>query len=559
MTERLAGISLPTGDDYDPYHGALGVNFINMADDLADTQAIWDAGMLPIPNMMYHLERQPGCNIHKIANEEYAHLEENWLMELAGYCAAGGKAIVAYLPEMNGNWCPAYATDQYSTTAFKTAYRNFVDRGRAMGLDETMVKWMWAPNDHGWEDLETWYPGDGWVDFIGGSAYCWGGFEPVFTEPWKSPADLFDPYVLEVRGFTDLPIIITQTGAGKGDSRSPGWLSDLAFYTDTYQNIEGFVYYDQLWFEYEPGVHDYNDRVEDCSAERPLHWFEKEEEIVPTQHPDAIQVIPCNDARPGKNWVGGSGKRKLLLHTIEGADEDIGWPRDWTRWCATPHLAMHPWKYGRGEDEGLYQLVGFDKAAYSLRDNAGEDDRYIWQVELAGRAANVPIYDDDWYRGVAKLCSWFIENMGVADVFADFDNPVRMGSAGWNAFSGIMGHVHFGAGVDDHTDPGHLDVARVRSFMEEDLMDYGRYEAYVKQDDTGFAVEEAQVKIIMAVLSIPYSGNSNRQFVESNAPGLTFKEWDQALTDYFSAWTGRNSYGYGPTEKLMVEEAIRNL
>ena len=190
-------------------------------------------------------------------------------------------------------------------------------------------------------------------------------------------------------------------------------------------------------------------------------------------HPDAIQVVPCAGRRPGKDWAGGSAKRKLLLHTIEGADEDIGWPRDWTRWCSTPHLALNPWKYARGELDGLYQLIGFDKAGYALRDNAGEDDRYIWQVEIAGRAANVPTYDDDWYEGVAKLVDWFIKNMGVPDVFANFATPVRMTHDQHNEFAGILGHVHFGAGIDTHTDPGYLDVGRIRSFMyQEDDMTY---------------------------------------------------------------------------------------
>lgn len=271
MTERLAGVSLTTGDDYDPWHGGLGANFVNIADDVADAYDMWDADLLPIIHVMYHLDRQPGCTIQKIAAGDYDPLIEDWFMRLLEYCTEGRKAIVAYLPEMNGNWVPAYATDNYSTVDFVAAYRWFVAKGKSMGLDETKVKWMWAPNNKGWGALEDW-----WVDtdLVGGSAYNWGGLG--YGQPWELPAELFDRYVLEVRDFTDKPIIITQTGTGLNDPRSPDWISQLAYYTDTYQNIEGFVYYNQLMFRYDPGVHDYNDRVEDCSAERPLHWFEEE-------------------------------------------------------------------------------------------------------------------------------------------------------------------------------------------------------------------------------------------------------------------------------------------
>lgn len=90
-------------------------------------------------------------------------------------------------------------------------------------------------------------------------------------------------------------------------------------------------------------------------------------------------------------------------------------------------------------------------------------------------------------------------------------------------------------------------------------MDLGRLIQYVQEGDSGMAVEEAQVKIIQAKKGIDFYGTSNRAFIEAEAPELTFKDWDAALTAYFSEWSHRNSYGYGPTEKIMVEEAIRKL
>lgn len=91
---------------------------------------------------------------------------------------------------------------------------------------------------------------------------------------------------------------------------------------------------------------------------------------------------------------------------------------------------------------------------------------------------------------------------------------------------------------------------------EEPMEDQGRNQLYVKQGMSGQDVEYWQVMCIMAIKNIPYYGNSNSTFIKNEAPQLTFKQWDQIMTDYLSAWTGRNSYGIGATERIMIEEAV---
>jgi hypothetical protein len=192
--------------------------------------------------------------------------------------------------------------------------------------------------------------------------------------------------------------------------------------------------------------------------------------MAPRMHPDAIDVTDVVPL-PGKPWSGGSGNRKLVLHTIEGGDPDeIGWPRDWTRWTAAPHLAVNSDRWP--DRDWLYQTLPLDVAAYGLRDNAGEDDRFVWQVEIAGRAANVATYPDSFYQALAGLCQWFVTEMGVPDVWLDFtccafgaETECRRTRDQVDRFSGFMGHCHFGRGIDTHGDPGQLDVERLRSFM----------------------------------------------------------------------------------------------
>lgn len=178
-------------------------------------------------------------------------------------------------------------------------------------------------------------------------------------------------------------------------------------------------------------------------------------------HPDATKQV--FDAS-GKPWAGGSGKRKLVLHTIES--------NRWPTYSAPPHLTLNP---NTGE---LRQHIPFDKAAYALRDNSSEDDRYVWQVELWGRAANTPTYDDTWYRNLAKLVAWFVTEMRVPRHYADFtvmhygaSAPQRLTPAQTDEFSGILGHGHWGRGTDTHWDPGMLDIERLDRFVGEWLED----------------------------------------------------------------------------------------
>ena len=142
----------------------------------------------------------------------------------------------------------------------------------------------------------------------------------------------------------------------------------------------------------------------------------------PKWHPDAIDVtgpVPVN----GKPWYGGSGNRKLILHTIEGGADPwtIGWPRYWPNVRSAPHFYLNSDRWP--DRDWLYQTLPLDVAGYALRSNATEDDKYVWQVEIAGQAAKTPGYPDSFYQAIAELCDWFVAECGVADVVFDIQRP----------------------------------------------------------------------------------------------------------------------------------------
>lgn len=182
----------------------------------------------------------------------------------------------------------------------------------------------------------------------------------------------------------------------------------------------------------------------------------------PTLFPNAEWV---GSMRDGKPWVGTTNPM-LVIHTLEFN----AWP-DPDRWESPSHIVSNP---NTGE---VRQYLPMDKAAYSVRDNALEDDYPTYQVELWGRAEAVPNYSDEWYRGVAKLCNTFVQHYEIPVVFADFSrvavaypgaSPDRMTHAESDAFSGFLGHCHMGLGTDTHWDPGRLDTSKVLAYMEEE-------------------------------------------------------------------------------------------
>ena len=193
--------------------------------------------------------------------------------------------------------------------------------------------------------------------------------------------------------------------------------------------------------------------------------------MTPRLVPFAIDVtdeVPLD----GKEWSGGLGNSKLVLHTIEAADPwDIGWPRNWSRLDAAPHLYMNSDRYPDGD--WLYQTLHLDKAAYSIKDNDLEDNRYMYQMEMAGRAMNTGDYPDSFYEAIATVADWFVAEMNVPNDWLDFScaqagaySPCRQTKAQMDSYAGFVGHCHVGYGSDNHWDPGKLDTVRVQSFME---------------------------------------------------------------------------------------------
>ena len=258
----MSGIALPTGGDYSTYDVDLTALWTNVAYDVGDAAAQWDAGKLPYLHLMFHPGEQGAYPmIEQIADGSWNAMISRWLERVKAYELTGRRCVIVPLPEMNGNWT-SYGVDMDNPNpqAFIDVYRRIHATARSFGIKSDFC---WAPNNTGVGRLADWWPGGDVVDVVGMSCYNGGGIFP--DAEWESPEQVIAPYVDEVRVFTDLPFVVTQVGCGMGDDRAPRWLDDLvALQVDGV--IDDYIWFNIDQFAWADGVQDFNRRVSEGFA-----------------------------------------------------------------------------------------------------------------------------------------------------------------------------------------------------------------------------------------------------------------------------------------------------
>ncbi|MGH9893333.1 MAG: glycoside hydrolase family 26 protein, partial [bacterium] len=194
----------------------------------------WAAQTTPVVNLEIMVRAA------EIANGSYdAHIAQ-WASRVKSWTDKGGgrSLLIAPLQEMNGNWVP-YGMDP---GGFKAAYRRIVEISRGIGLDETKVRWVFAPNAWSVHPYHTadYYPGDDIVDFVGISVYNFGASVGRWTGIWDSGLAVLD----ELRGFAPYkPFLITQVGSSTSGGDRDSWLRDLFNAAAWDPNVVGLVYF----------------------------------------------------------------------------------------------------------------------------------------------------------------------------------------------------------------------------------------------------------------------------------------------------------------------------
>lgn len=153
--------------------------------------------------------------------------------------------------EMNGNWYPwSAAVGNNAPSSYVKMWQRVKGIFNSKGLDANHLQWVWSVNntDVGGYSVESFYPGDAYVDWVAIDGYNWGTSQTWST--WQTPEQVFGPMLLRLRRMTVKPVSITEiastTSSNSGNSveAKAQWIAD-AFNFTTAQNIKMIVWFNQ--------------------------------------------------------------------------------------------------------------------------------------------------------------------------------------------------------------------------------------------------------------------------------------------------------------------------
>jgi len=152
--------------------------------------------------------------------------------------AQGKPTLLRWGWEMNGDWFEWDGTHNGQDTAgFVKAWKRMHGIFADAGADN--VAWVWSPNwnsgpNVAWNKMQRYYPGDGYVDWVGVSAYNFDG---------ESPRRLLTPIVSAYGGRK--PIIVSETASiDHGGNSKASWTNDLSAHVRATPQIGALCWFD---------------------------------------------------------------------------------------------------------------------------------------------------------------------------------------------------------------------------------------------------------------------------------------------------------------------------
>jgi mannan endo-1,4-beta-mannosidase len=150
-------------------------------------------------------------------------------VEAAKMVTYGKPVIVRLCHEFNGSWY-TYGNTKESAASYVAGFKYVVEFMKAKGA--TNLKWCWNPNVWGLGgasivDPTTYYPGDGYVDYIG-----LDGYMTLKEASVLQPSALFGPSMAGIPAISATkPVLICETGVAEDVRFSkPAWLTNLGIY-----------------------------------------------------------------------------------------------------------------------------------------------------------------------------------------------------------------------------------------------------------------------------------------------------------------------------------------
>lgn len=117
----------------------------------------------------------------------------------------GYPVIIGFGHEMNASWY-SWGYGNAPPSAFVAAWRHIVTLFRAEGADN--VTWLWTlqADQPGTGPIASWWPGAQYV--------TWVGIDGYYYRPSDTFASVFGKTIAQVRGFTTLPVLLSESAVG---------------------------------------------------------------------------------------------------------------------------------------------------------------------------------------------------------------------------------------------------------------------------------------------------------------------------------------------------------
>ena len=193
-----------------------------------------------------------------------------------------------------------------------------------------------------------------------------------------------------------------------------------------------------------------------------------------------MQITGCT----GPGTMYGGYAWCFILHTTESAPGSINGINNLFRAkpCSAPHITIDPMGSRR-----RVQYIPWTWSACALKGgrNGIQTNRgRAVQMEICGRAADTPGWDDDTLYQIADVIADCIidgcpinpnnvpDSTGLTGVLAREDAPQRFNAHTWPPFDGIAAHVYMI--FNDHWDAGRINSPRIGQLVREILAGVGR-------------------------------------------------------------------------------------
>ncbi len=222
--------------------------YVNIYEDfpLQYCNIVRSYGAIPMINLEFWLPTTG--TLEKIANDfckdeitSFALAAKNW----------GHRMFLRPMHEMNGNWYPwsgaanggAAGTSEY-IEAWKHIYNIFSNTGAKN------VTFVWSPNNKNippdsWNQMQNYYPGDEYVDWMGVDGYSLCGYNPESS--YETFSQVFSSAYASLEAIsTTEPKMISEFSCAEGPDK-PAWISDAFWQIKTnYTNFKVYVWFNKL-------------------------------------------------------------------------------------------------------------------------------------------------------------------------------------------------------------------------------------------------------------------------------------------------------------------------